>query len=152
MTNLPRKSDINVYDTLDERSAVRSFYGKSCEEIYQDLLTGYQHLQEDLSFMGPVAFAYYAPAWERLFDTFREAEKAGIVARWTKCIITCRCFDLEHETQESMAALRRMLASCEAFYRSEAFRTYCSADDCPEDWESVQEECAKLHALLYPAT
>lgn len=152
MNSLPRKSDINVYGTLEEMDAVRDFFGKTREEIYQALLTNYERLQEELAFMGPVAFAYYAPAWERLFDSFTESDEVDDVAGWTKCIITCRCFDLEHETQESTAALRRMPACCESFYRSEACRTYYTEGYMLPALEKELDECSKLHALLYPAS
>ena len=69
MSQLPRQEDINVYDSLDERSAVRSFLGKTREDILQRLPGEYESLQEDLAFMGPVAFAYYAPAWEEFCRT-----------------------------------------------------------------------------------
>lgn len=74
LSNLPRKSDINVYGTLEEIDAVRDFYGKTREEIYQVLLTDYECLQEELAFMGSVAFTYYAPAWERLFEAFYHSQ------------------------------------------------------------------------------
>ena len=72
MNTLPRKEDINVYDSLDERYAVKEFYGKTREQIFEELTDGYQHMQESLAFMGPVGFAYYAPAWERLFTHFNQ--------------------------------------------------------------------------------
>ncbi|MBE6410633.1 MAG: hypothetical protein E7034_08585 [Akkermansiaceae bacterium] len=152
MSNLPRKSDINVYGTLEEIDAVRDFYGKTREEIYQVLLTDYECLQEELAFMGSVAFTYYAPAWERLFAAFPTIDETDDVTRWTKCIVTCRCFDLENETQESIAALRRMLSLCEAFYHSQACRKYYTERYMLPDLEKEQDECAKLHALLYPAS
>ena len=51
---LPGKEDINIYDSLDERSAVRNFHGKTLEEIYARLFGEYESLQEDLAFMGPL--------------------------------------------------------------------------------------------------
>lgn len=150
MTSLPRKSDINIYGTLEEMDAVRDFYGKTREEIYQELLTDYERLQEELAFMGSVAFAYYAPSWERLFDAFTEPEEADEVAGWTACIITCRSNGLEHETEESTAALRRLLTFCETFYYSEACRKYYTERYMLPDLEKEQDKCAKLHARLYP--
>lgn len=151
MSDLPRKSDINVYDTLEEIDAVRDFYGKTQEEVYRELLTDYERLQEELAFMGPTAFAFYAPAWERLFDAFPTIDEIDEVAGWTACIITCRCYDLEHETKESTDALRRMLTFCESFYHSEACIKYYTEGYMLPDLEKRQEECAKLHAQLYPA-
>ncbi len=61
--SLPTESDINVYDSLDEQSAVRSFLGKSCDEIEDRCRDGYvMNVTEDLMWMGHRAFAYYAQA------------------------------------------------------------------------------------------
>ena len=124
MTPLPRKEDINVYDSLDERYAVKEFYGKTREQIFEELTDGYQHMQESLAFMGPVGFAYYAPAWERLFTHFEEVEELEEIAQWTKCIISIRCISLDTETSEAIAALHRMLGLCEEFYHSENALNY----------------------------
>ena len=70
------------------------------------------------------AFAYYAPAWERLFTHFDDAEELEEIARWTKCIISIRCNSLDTETPEAIAALHRMLGLCEDFYHSAAYLNY----------------------------
>ncbi len=159
---LPRKEDINVYDSLDERSAVREFYGKTREQIFKELIDGYQYLQESLAFMGPVGFAYYAPAWERLFSHFKQAEELEEIARWTKCIISIRCNGLDTETPEAIAAMHRMLDCCEAFYHSdiclnhyiEEARMYGYAESLltsPLDMPELQtelKECTRLRKQL----
>ena len=127
MTPLPRKEDINVYDSLDERYAVKEFYGKTREQIFKELIDGYQHMQESLAFMGPVGFAYYAPAWERLFSHFeqlKDVEEVEEIVQWTKCIISIRCNSLDTETPEAVAALHRMLELCEELYHSDAYLNY----------------------------
>ena len=162
MNPLPRKEDINVYDSLDERSAVREFYGKTREQIFKELIDGYQYLQESLAFMGPVGFAYYAPAWERLFTHFEQVEELEEIAQWTKCIISIRCNSLDTETPESVAALHRMLELCEKFYHSDAYlnynieeaRLYGYAESLlssPLDMPEVQaelKECTRLRKQL----
>ena len=159
MVPLPRKEDINVYDSLDERYAVKEFYGKTREQIFEELTDGYQHMQESLAFMGPVGFAYYAPAWERLFTHFEQVEELEEIARWTKCIISIRCNSLDTETPEAIAALHRMLDCCEAFYHSEAYRQYCieearlygyaeSLIDSPPELQKELKECARLRKQL----
>ncbi len=152
MSNLPRKSDINVCGTLEEIDAVRDFYGKTKDDIYSELLTNYEKLQEELAFMGPVAFTYYAPAWERLFEAFPSVEEIDKVVGWTACIINCRSNDLEHETEESTAALRRMLLFCETFYHSKTCTAYYTERCMLPNLEIEREKCAKLHARLYPAS
>ena len=62
MTPLPTRNDINVFDSLDERIACDHFFGKSLEEaeqLFRELPLVYQ---EDLMWMGPVAFRYYVTA------------------------------------------------------------------------------------------
>lgn len=160
MSTLPRKEDINVYDTLDERTAVRNFLGKTREQIHERLREEYEYLQEDPAFMGPVAFAYYAPAWEQLFGTFPDEHQADSIAQWTMCIISIRCISLDTETPESTAALRRMLACCENYYNSPACRKYYADEarfygyaesliDMSPELQERLDECAELHSTLY---
>ena len=171
MSSLPRKEDINVYDSLDERSAVKNFYGKTLEEIYKRLFDEYESLQEDLAFMGPVGFAYYAQAWERFCracverpdDDENKMWTLESVLEWTQCIISIRCISLDTETPESIAAMHRMLAFFEEFYNSEACRQYYaeharrygyaeSLIDLPPELQEKREECARLRAKLEQQT
>jgi len=55
-------SDINVYDSLDERTAAKNFLGKSVEEAEQMFKDNSACYLEDLRFMGPVAFSFYLDA------------------------------------------------------------------------------------------
>lgn len=161
MSPLPRKEDINVYDSLDERSAVRSFLGKTREDILQRLPGEYESLQEDLAFMGPVAFAYYAPAWEEFCRTSPgdNPEETEDIVRWTLCIISIRCNGLEDETPGSIAAMHRMLSWCEAFYNSPEGRAYFTEEarflgyaepllSMPPELQEALEECAALRRRL----
>ena len=159
MNTLPRKEDINVYDSLDERSAVKEFYGLTRDQIFKELISGYQHMQESLAFMGPVGFAYYAPAWERLFTHFDDAEELENIVQWTQCIIRIRCISLDTETPEAIAAMHRMLDCCERFYHSETYlnhyaeeaRLYGYAEsliDSPPEQQKELKACARLRAQL----
>jgi hypothetical protein len=61
-TRLPSAEEINVFDSLDERSAVEHFLGKDLEQaeaLFRDDLLCYW---EDLMWMGPIAFRFYVPA------------------------------------------------------------------------------------------
>lgn len=60
--HLPTVEDINVYDSLDERHAVRSFLGKGLREAENLFRENFSHYQEDLMWMGPKAFCFYLPA------------------------------------------------------------------------------------------
>ncbi|MFM1802113.1 MAG: hypothetical protein RJA81_1465 [Planctomycetota bacterium] len=62
MQGLPTESQINVFDSLDERCAVKHFFGKSLEEAKSLFQENFLYFQEDLMFMGPVGFAYYVQA------------------------------------------------------------------------------------------
>ncbi len=161
MPRLPRKADINVFDTLDEQCAERHFLGKTREEIHELLLEKYVSLYEDLAYMGPVAFAYYAPAWEEFCRTrpSDNPEETENIVRWTLCIISIRCNGLEDETPGSIAALRRMLSWCESFYNAPETRAYFTEEarfwgyaepllSIPPELQNALEECAALRLLL----
>lgn len=171
MSTLPRKEDINVYDSLDERSAVKNFYGRHLDEIYERLFNEYESLQEDLAFMGPVGFAYYAQAWERFCracaerpdDDENKMELLESVLEWTQCIISIRCISLDTETPESVAAMHRMLAFWEEYYNSDACRRYYAEQarrygyaesliDMPPELQEMREECARLRERLAKGT
>ncbi|MFM7315484.1 MAG: hypothetical protein ACKO5E_00925, partial [bacterium] len=59
MNRKPTEQEINVYDSLDERCAVKNFVGKSQQEAELMFRENFLTYQEDLMWMGPVAFAYY---------------------------------------------------------------------------------------------
>jgi hypothetical protein len=59
MNRIPTERDINVFDSLDEIHAVKHFLGKNLEEAEKLFQANFLSYQEDLMWMGPVAFAYY---------------------------------------------------------------------------------------------
>lgn len=61
-TRLPTAEEINVFDSLDERCAVKNFLGKDMEQARSLLRENFLHYQEDLMWMGPIAFRFYVPA------------------------------------------------------------------------------------------
>ena len=64
--NLPSEREIcPVPEDLDGQCAVRNFLGKSIEEAEALFRENSLHYQEDLMWMGPVAFRFYFPATER---------------------------------------------------------------------------------------
>jgi hypothetical protein len=63
LKTLPTESDINVFDSLDERSAVQRFLGKWRDEIEGRCRDGFaMRVIHDLWWMGYPAFAYYVEA------------------------------------------------------------------------------------------
>lgn len=59
---IPSREDINVFDSLDERSACENFLGKNLAEAEDLFNENFLTYQEDLMFMGPRAFRYYVQA------------------------------------------------------------------------------------------
>ena len=59
---IPSHQDINVYDSLDERSACEHFLGKSLDEADALFRENWLYYQEDLMFMGISAFRFYVQA------------------------------------------------------------------------------------------
>ncbi len=60
--SVPSASEINVFDSLDERAAVRYFCGKSLREAEELFRSNSLAYADDLMWMGPKAFAYYLKA------------------------------------------------------------------------------------------
>lgn len=59
---LPTSDEINVFDSLDERSAAEHFLGKDLEQAQCLFAENFLRYQEDLMWMGPKAFAFYVHA------------------------------------------------------------------------------------------
>jgi hypothetical protein len=62
MSDIPTASDINVFDSLDEQSAVDHFLGKDLSQAEALFRENFIYYQEDLMWMGPRAFCYYVQA------------------------------------------------------------------------------------------
>ena len=62
MTSIPSKKDLNVYDSLDEKSAVENFFGKDLIEAENLFKENFLRYQEDLMWMGCRGFEYYVIA------------------------------------------------------------------------------------------
>ena len=54
---LPTAEEINVFDSLDERCAVKNFLGKNQEQAHSLFRENFLRYQEDLMWMGPIARA-----------------------------------------------------------------------------------------------
>jgi hypothetical protein len=57
--NLPKKEEINVYNSLDEISACEHFFNKTLEQAEALFRENSAYYQEDLMWMGPRAFQFY---------------------------------------------------------------------------------------------
>lgn len=59
---LPTRQDINIFNSLDEETAIKHYYNKTLKEI-EDLYHEYSLTYcQDLMWMGPVAFNFYLQA------------------------------------------------------------------------------------------
>ncbi len=68
--DLPTEDDINpVPDCLDGKGAVRSFLGRTPDDVYAMLCENSAPYSEDFMQMGPVAFCFYAPALLRYLQS-----------------------------------------------------------------------------------
>lgn len=59
---LPTKQDINIHDSLDERTAAEHFLNKTLAQAEAMFLENSLEYQEDLMWMGPKALGFYLPA------------------------------------------------------------------------------------------
>lgn len=62
MDDRPTAREINVFDSLDERSAAEHFLGKDRSEAESLFAENFLFYGEDLMWMGPRAFGYYVKA------------------------------------------------------------------------------------------
>jgi len=95
---LPTRWDINVHDSLDERTACEHFLGKSlaeAEALFREASIMYQ---EDLMFMGASAFRFYVQA----AISYIQSE----AATGDGDIISCFASILEHRLEYEAEQLR----------------------------------------------
>ncbi len=126
---LPTLSDINVYDSLDERSAVEHFLGKTKKDIYRQLAEDIDcscSFMESFYYLGPKAFAYYVEAWEQFYQDFKKGVfehkeyDESMVAEATLFFLSQRTLmDAEKETPQGRESILNLLNLCEQHYRSE---------------------------------
>jgi hypothetical protein len=62
VARVPTEEEINVFDSLDERVAVKHFLGKNLEQATLLFQENFFYYQEDLMWMGPIAFRFYVRA------------------------------------------------------------------------------------------
>ena len=71
---LPSVDEINVFDSLDERDAVKHFLGKDLSQAQAIFRENFLRYQEDLMWMGPKAFGFYVTA---AINHLRSADSDG---------------------------------------------------------------------------
>ena len=130
---LPSRQDINVYDSLDERSASEHFLGKSLDEAEALFRENWLYFQEDLMFMGIAAFRFYIQAAIRYIQSEAAAGDSSIVS----CFAMILEFRLEHEP-EGLVPIAEQLASICGYIIEQRERFDFAAETLDDDPVRVQ--------------
>ncbi|HXE42977.1 MAG TPA: hypothetical protein VN516_08125 [Candidatus Baltobacteraceae bacterium] len=93
---LPTREEINVHNSLDERRACENFLGKTLDEAEGLFRENFMWFQEDLMWMGPVAFRFYVPAAIR----YLQSEHSNGDSDAISCFVSLLEFRWENEPQE----------------------------------------------------
>ena len=105
---LPTRRDINVHDSLDERSACEHFLGKSLEQAEALFRENSLHYQEDLMFMGASAFRFYVQA----AISYIQSEAATSDSDIINCFAGLLDHRLESEAEELVAVAPQLASVC----------------------------------------
>ncbi|MHC5114005.1 MAG: hypothetical protein ACYTGP_06205 [Planctomycetota bacterium] len=104
--SLPGASEINPFDYLDGRIAALHFLGKSLEQAEALFRENSIYYQEDLLFMGPIAFRYYVPAAVNYIRSD--------AARGDSDMVSCLASILEHRLRYESVELAPVASSLTA--------------------------------------
>ena len=136
--SIPSRADINVYDSLDERSACEHFLGKNLDEAEALFRENFLYYQEDLMWMGPRAFQYYVRA---AINHLRSDTASGDEAAF---FLTDVEFRLEHEPQELVPVVDDLAAVCQ--YIIDQWPRW--KEDTEPFYGDVQARCISLREAL----
>ena|ERR1041385_7054095 len=106
--NLPTREQINVHDSLDERSACQTFLGKTLAEAEALFRENWLHYQEDLMWMGPVAFRFYVFAFVRYLKSPEADRNADAINGFANLLE----FRQQYEPQELRPIASELIAAC----------------------------------------
>ena len=104
---LPAREEINVYDSLDERVACDHFLGKSLEQAEALFRENSLYYQEDLLWMGPVAFRFYVHSFINYIQTDSAAAESDV-----SCFASILDHRLEFESGELIAIAMSLATTC----------------------------------------
>src|SRR6476659_4855107 len=133
---IPTREQINVDDSLDERVACEHFLGKSvaeAEALFRDNALLYQ---EDLMWMGPVAFRYYVTAIIRYIQSEAASGDPDII----NCFAGLLEFRLEHEPNELRPIMDQLSSICR--YVVERYQKF---DVAPDIYGDMRTRFARLY-------
>jgi hypothetical protein len=105
---IPSRQDINVYDSLDERSACEHFLGKTLEQAEALFRENSLYYQEDLMFMGASAFRFYVQAAISYIRSDSATDDHAIVS----CFAGILEHRLEYESAELVPIASQLASIC----------------------------------------
>ena len=105
---LPTRQDINIHDSLEERSACEHFLGKSLEQAEELFRENSLYYQEDLMFMGAPAFRFYVQAAISYIHSDAAAGDSDIIS----CFASILEQRLEFEAQELVSVAPQLGSVC----------------------------------------
>jgi hypothetical protein len=105
---IPTRDEINVFDSLDERSACKHFLGKTVEEAEALFRENSIYYQEAQMWMGPVAFRYYVQAAIHYIKSPEAAGDSDIVS----CLASTLEFRLKGEASEFVPIAQLLSSAC----------------------------------------
>lgn len=105
---LPKRHDINVHDSLDERRACEHFLGTSLSEAEALFRENSLCYQEDLMFMGVSAFRFYVQAAVNYIESEAAAGDSDII----NCFAGILEIRLERDTDELRPVAELLASSC----------------------------------------
>ncbi len=139
---IPTASDINVHDSLDERSACKHFLGKNLEQAEELFRRNALYYQEDLMWMGPVAFRFYVPAFIQYIRSDYSQGDADAI----NCFHGLIRFWTDHYRFEVMPVVE-LLASAFSYVLSDYEKFNVS-----KVYGDLHEQIAVLCSDLWPST
>lgn len=93
MGSFPTEKEINLHDDLDGRKACEHFFGKSIDDAEALFRENSLYYQEDLMWMGPVAFQFYSESAIRYIQSDAAENDCGFVSALAAILE----FRLEHD-------------------------------------------------------
>ncbi|MCX6907435.1 MAG: hypothetical protein NTY01_05275 [Verrucomicrobia bacterium] len=136
---LPTRQEINVYDSLDERSACEHFLGKTLEEAEALFRENSLYYQEDLMFMGASAFRFYVQAAINYIQSESAIGDGAIIS----CFASILEHRLEHEPQALAPVIPQLLSACRFITEH-----WDSFDLTPEIYVGLRERYIALERSL----
>ena len=133
--NIPCREDIDLHGSLDEQTAARNFEGKSLNEAEALFRENSLYYQEDLMWMGPVAFRFYVQAAIACVESTHAIGDSDMVS----CLASIFSFRCENNV-DGMAPCAALLS---AFCRR-VIQQFERCDADPEFYPGLREQYQQL--------